>query len=708
MAALDNLINRIEDETLREMIRTEVKRANKQKKFGLVFEQHLPEATPLYDVPVKKGSIVAIKGQSINDIFFVESISDGEAICVQKSSKEKSKLPVKDLVTVAQFGEPIYPYLQPVDSVCNAPDSDLWHTLIEADNFHALQLLVYLYGGKVDCIYIDPPYNTGARDWKYNNDFVDTADSYRHSKWLSMMEKRLRLAKKLLNPLDSVLIVTIDEKEYHHLACLLEELFPEARIQMISTVINPKGNRRDNEFSRCEEYIYIVYLGDAKIESNGSDMLRFSEDESVKDEQDKSIRLRALLRGASNHGKRTDRPNLFYPLLFEKNSGKFMGHGPVLPIGIDRESYCAPDNMVAMWPIAVNGTELTWNLQPETLMEKHRQHFLSFGEWDGKRRVGYYLSSGQEENFKRGMYKVLGQDSDGAYIIELNEAEKKDVRPLTIWHKKSHSASEYGTTLLNGIFLDRRFSFPKSLYAVKDTLDFFVHSKPNALIVDFFAGSGTTLHAVNLLNALDGGSRRCIMVTNNEVSADEAKALREKGLQPGDDEWEKIGIARYVTWPRTVCSIKGCDINGRSLKGNYLETNPEAPLAMKDGFAANAVFFKLGFLDKTAVALGRRFKEMLPLLWMKAGARGPCPSLETDMPPEMLILPENQFAVLTEEALYEEFAQKVNAERKIKTIFIVTDSEPGYREMVSGLKVKNTYQLYRDYLDNFRINQGRR
>ena len=111
-------------------------------------------------------------------------------------------------------------------------------------------------------------------------------------------------------------------------------------------------------------------------------------------------------------------------------------------------------------------------------------------------------------------------------------------------------------SLLNGIFIDRRFSFPKSVYAVQDTIRFFVANKPNALIVDFFAGSGTTLHAVNLLNAEDGGHRRCIMVTNNEVSADEAKALTEQGYHPGDEEWEKLGIAHYVTWPRTVCSIE--------------------------------------------------------------------------------------------------------------------------------------------------------
>ena len=176
-------------------------------------------------------------------------------------TKEKEEIPAEDLVCVAQFGEPIYPYLKLVDSVRNGGDSDPWHTLIEADNYHALQLLEYLYAGKVDCIYIDPPYNTGARDWKYNNHYVDSNDAYRHSKWLSMMKKRLKLAGKLMNPDDSVLLVTIDEKEYLHLGCLLEELFPDARIQMISTMINPANVARAGEFGRSGEYIFCVMQG---------------------------------------------------------------------------------------------------------------------------------------------------------------------------------------------------------------------------------------------------------------------------------------------------------------------------------------------------------------------------------------------------------------------------------------------------------------
>ena len=213
MSTLNELIEQVENPELKARIRTEVARLSKQKKFGLVFEEHLPECTPLYEIPVKKGATVALKAGKANETYTVLCIDDGMATCERQDNHEHAQFSVADLVCVAKFGEAIYPYLKPIDSVCNAPDSSLWHALIEADNYHALQLLVYLYGGMVDCIYIDPPYNTGAKDWKYNNDYVDSNDSYRHSKWLSMMQKRLRLAKKLLNPKDSVLIVTIDENQ---------------------------------------------------------------------------------------------------------------------------------------------------------------------------------------------------------------------------------------------------------------------------------------------------------------------------------------------------------------------------------------------------------------------------------------------------------------------------------------------------------------
>ena len=285
MAAINDLIAQIEDIALRERIAKEVDRLSKQKKFGLVFEEHLPECTPLYDIPVKVGALVAKKAGDVNDVYKVLCIEDNAAQCLHRESKEIADIPLNDLVTVAEFGEPIYPYLKPIDTVCNAPDSDLWHTLIEADNYHALQLLEYLYAGKVDCIYIDPPYNTGAKDWKYNNDYVDGSDAYRHSKWLSFIQRRLKLARKLLNPADSVLIVTIDEKEYLHLGCLLEEMFPEARMQMITTVISAKGVVRTGQLSRVEEYIFILEWGSSCVQPSIYNML----DDEVKKESDRFI-----------------------------------------------------------------------------------------------------------------------------------------------------------------------------------------------------------------------------------------------------------------------------------------------------------------------------------------------------------------------------------------------------------------------------------
>ena len=193
------------------------------------------------------------------------------------------------------------------------------------------------------------------------------------------------------------------------------------------------------------------------------------------------------------------------------------------------------------------------------------------------------------------------------------------------------------------------------------------------------------------------------MVTNNEVSDVEAKALKAKGYQPGDSEWEKLGIAHYVTWPRTVCSIEGHDVNGNPLKGNYFGSDRP----MSDGFHANAAFFKLGFLDKASVRVGRQFREMLPTIWMKAGCYGPCPSLDKSEIPEMMVLPENRMAILNDTMTFAQFAAQINSDKRIETVYLVTDSDTDYRSMARALSAPNIYQLYRDYLDNFRINSRR-
>ena len=698
MSVLNDLISQIEDKALRERIASEVDRLAKQKKFGLVFEEHLPECAPLYDIPVKAGSLVALKTGKVNDVFTVIDIDNGLASCVKKEDKSQAEFPVEDLLCVAEFGEPIYPYLKPIDSVCNAPDSDIWHTLIEADNYHALQLLEYLYAGKVDCIYIDPPYNTGARDWKYNNDYVDNSDSYRHSKWLSMMQKRLRIAKKLLNPNDSVLIVTIDEKEYLHLGCLLEEMFPEARMQMISSCINVGGSSRQGQFSRSDEYLFFVQIGAAvpqKVEL-ASEWLG-----AVKNTTKTKLRWHELRRQDVT-GIRKNSPGCFYPIYVAEDGSHIVEVGEALPLNVEKESVPDKEGCKTIFPIRTDGTDGRWCMTPESLRRDLKKGYIKLGKFTDNGMAISHLTAGEKAKIENGDYPIVGYRDDGSVITDETSYVPKFI-PTTQWRISSHNATEFGTNLLTKIFCDNRFTYPKSLYAVEDALRFFIVSKPNALVIDFFAGSGTTLHAVNLLNAEDGGNRRCILVTNNEVSDAEAKEMTAKGLKPGDEEWEKLGIARYVTWPRTVCSIEGHDVNGNPLKGNYIGSD----IPMADGFKANAAYFKLGFLDKNAVALGRQFKEMLPTLWMKAGAIGNCPTI-SEKTPNMLILPENKLAVLVDEKKYMEFITELDKYPEIKTIFIVTNSDSGYRDMISGLEDKDTYQLYRDYLDNFRINSVRR
>ena len=697
MAILDELVTQIENPDLRARIAAEVEKLAKQKKFGLVFEEHLPECTPLWDIPVKKGGKVALKTGQVSDFYTVLQIEDGIATCLNKDKSATAEFKVDELVSVAEFGEPIYPYLKPIDKVCNAPDSDLWHTLIETDNYHALQLLEYLYAGKVDCIYIDPPYNTGARDWKYNNDYVDNTDQYRHSKWLSFMQKRLKLAKMLLNPEDSVLIVTIDEKEYLHLGCLLEEMFPEAEIQMVSSAINGKGVSRGSEFFRVNEYLFFVKIGNCSVAELPL------QDEwlgNIKTSTTKQVRWGSLMRSGSG-SDRKDSPGCFYPIYISKDKTHFCGAGEVVPVGVDRNTVKTPDNVIAIFPIHDDGTEGRWQYSREKYLELQAKGYARISTQTKKEATIRYISEGWQKRVESGEIKVMGNAEDGSLIFDDDEYEQKYI-PGNQWWIASHDATEFGSKLLNKM-IGKRFSFPKSLYAVHDAIRFFVANKPDALIVDFFAGSGTTLHAINLLNAEDGGHRRCIIVTNNEVSDAEAKEMAKRGLKPGDDEWEKLGIARYVTWPRTVCSIEGHDVNGNPLKGNYLGID----IPMADGFKANAAYFKLGFLDKNAVALGRQFKEMLPTLWMKAGAHGACPTIGEEQV-DMLILPENKFAVLVDEKEYMAFAEKLDEHPEIETVFIITDSESGYRDMIAGLDVKESYQLYRDYLDNFRINAARR
>ena len=731
MALIDDLVDRIGDADLKNRIQNELKKLTKQKKFGLVFENHLPECTPLYDIAIEIGRDVAVKTGPIDEIWTVLKINDDMATCCNRISKDVKNIPVCDLVVVASFGNPIYPYLKPIDSICRAPETDVWHTLIEADNYHALQLLEYLYAGKIDCIYIDPPYNTGAKDWKYNNNYVDSNDLYRHSKWLSFMEKRLKIASKLLNKNDSVLIIAIDDYECIHLGCLLEQMFPEADIELITTVINPRGKHRPGRFARTNEYIYFVIFGDAKIaEESDPD---FPDGSSV---PWRTLRRSAIPNARGKHGKGACGPNQFYPI-YVSDEGTITKIGDPIPETQSRFSVPKIEGCTAVFPVRDNGMEMNWGVIPSVLKDLLQKGYVRVGKHFPNKPQQWeisYLTSGKIEDIESGRAKVMAYAKDGSVVAKYLESKTKI--PTSNWTRPSHNGETNGTNLIKQILLDRNFPYPKSLYACYDCLKLATKDKPNALILDFFAGSGTTLHAVNLLNLSDSGKRRSILVTNNEVSEAESKNMRSKGLQPGTDEWEQHGIARYITWPRIKCSINGCDINGNPLSGNYncefetfkvtehvSEDSPKeklykkvkasiypevSELKLSDGFKTNAIFFHLGFLDKYQISLGYQYNELLPLLWLKAGAYGHCPlPAESNDMPKMLLYPNNKMAVLFDTSAFYDLKEKLDEHKCIESIYIVTDNERTYQSIVSELNVVNTYQLYRNYLDNFCINQNR-
>jgi adenine-specific DNA-methyltransferase len=680
----------------------EFKALSSRRAFGLNFERHHPEAVELPGRTVRKGDKVRVlpkrgttkKGDQrlwlVKKTRKVEGTRIAELALLGAEEPEAQEVAADDLVVVAEFRDYIYPGLISTGKVERGRDKP-YHTVINGENYHALQTLTYTHRGKIDAIYIDPPYNTGAKDWKYNNDYVEGEDLYRHSKWLAMMERRLLVAKELLNPADSVLIVTIDEKEYLRLGLLLAQLFPDGTTQMVSLVINRKGNPRRGEFSRCEEYIYFVRFGAAGVVPGSSDMLHESEEKS-----NKSVRWKSLLRLAST-GQTEGRFNLFYPLLFDSETLQFLRAGKPIKEGVDIASVEIPEGESVLWPISKDGSDGRWSLSVGKFNEYFDKGYIRFGRKNGGGRTPYYLMSGQLEAIKRGDLKVVGRDEDGAVLLSVVANLSQ---PMTIWNRRSHSTSGHGTTLLRDLLAKRKFPYPKSLYAVEDVLRFFVKEKPCAIVLDFFSGSGTTAHAVMRLNKQDGGKRQCISVTNNEVAADEQAKLRKEGLRPGDPEWEQWGICDYITKPRVKAAITGQTPEGDPIKGDYKFTD-EFPIA--EGFEENAEFFTLTYETPVAVNHNLAFQRIAPLLWIRAGSQGR----------QINTLPEEGWEVADSYGLLVDldqagpFCEAVEKANNAKIAYIVTDDDRRFQSVARRLPESvEPIRLYESYLSNFRFTGG--
>lgn len=700
------LIERVEarDPALAVELRKRFELLSKRLEYGLNFERHTPETVALAGRTISVGDRVRFlppRSETEVDsvaIWVVTKIygakGDQYADLVEPASKNIASRPIEDLVYVADFREPIYPGLISTGKIERGGDKP-FHVVINAENYHALEAMLYTNQGDVDVIYIDPPYNSGARDWKYNNDYVDGEDDYRHSKWLAFMERRLKVARRLLNPRGSVLIVAIDEKEYLRLGLLLEQTFKDARIQMVSVAISPPGGKRDRAFRRSDEYLFFVSIGDAAPAA----LALGPEWQGSKRTTTTRIRWVSLIRSGTG-AKRADRSSMFYPILLG-DDGSFAEVGAALAPDEDRSNYKPPAGTVAVWPIREDGSEGRWRVGPSTAASLRAKGFLRIGEMkDGTASISY-LKAGEQKKVLQGIYGEVLAGERGH--VEVEGAAEGDTRrvPTTQWSLAAHSAAEHGSRLLREPIPGRKFDFPKSLYAVEDALRFYLDSKPDALVLDFFSGSGTTAHAVMRLNKQDGGRRRSISVTNNEVSADEQDALRAKGLRPGDQQWEMLGICDYITKPRIEAAITGVTHTGARLRGDYKFVD-EFP--MSDGFEENVEFFTLTYENPALVEADLAFARISPLLWLKAGSNG----RRIDDLAESFEIADT-YAVLFNVDNSRGFLAALDEARGIRIAYIITDDETQYQAIAGQLpEGVLSVRLYESYLRTFQINTGRK
>lgn len=346
--------------------------------------------------------------------------------------------------------------IDPVVTINSLEDENI---LIEGDNYHAISVLNYTHNKKFDVVYIDPPYNTGAKDWKYNNDYVDENDAYRHSKWISMMYNRLAITKDLLKD-NGVLIITIDDYELFTLLGIVENLGAKT-LGRVSICIKPEGRRQSKYVMESHEYAIFVSWGNPIIRGLNADFgLDFPELDNVS-----KFRWEGLMRRDAG---REDRGSDYWYSFFVNKDGDI--------------KFEKTNGYQEIFPINTKGIERVWL-------------------WDKNRA---------KENLSELNAVVRGDK----VTIYYKRREQGRVKPTSFWYGSKYNANAYGTRLVQAILPESSFDYPKSIYSVLDCIDLFLPK--NGLVLDYFAGSGTTGHATLLLNKSDEGSRKFILCTNNE------------------------------------------------------------------------------------------------------------------------------------------------------------------------------------------------
>lgn len=462
--------------------------------------------------------------------------------------------------------------------------------LIEGDNYHALSVLNYTHAKSIDVIYIDPPYNTGAKDWKYNNNYVEKEDAYRHSKWLSFMNNRLQLAKKLLKT-DGVLIVTIDDYELLSVLGLLENLRAKT-LGRVSICIKPEGRRQSKYIMEAHEYALFVSWGNPKTRNLNSDFgLDFPEED-----EDSKFRWEGLMR---RDAPREDRgSDYWYPFYVGENG----------ELGVDSFKGGRP-----LIPINTKGIERVWLWDKE----RARKNLKDLKAVIRKERITIY--------YKR--------------------REQGRIKPTSFWYGSKYNANAYGTRLLESILPNNDFDYPKSLYSVIDCIDLFL--PPNGIILDFFAGSGTTGHATLELNKEDKGSRQFILCTNNENN-----------------------ICIDITYPRIKKVISGYKLSKKETK---------------EGVSGNLKYYKQDFVSSEPTHRNKKLltSKSIEMLCIKEK------TFEDVLQKKDIFIFKNQekyTAILFDEQKLDEFKAELKKLKKSVSVYVFSLEGDDFKEELDGLK----------------------
>jgi adenine-specific DNA-methyltransferase len=655
-SVLDDYLSAVDDPELAAKIRAEIDKTSKQ--FGLVFERHQQEGIRMPSVPVELGSKVILDA---DDTFHTVVGLDGLDVTLVDRAGDERNAEVTEVTVAREFGDTMYPGLKPIDEIRQGGVDDPVHTIINGENYHALEMLQYTHAGAIDLIYVDPPYNTGNKTWKYNDRYVAEKDSYRHSKWLSFMEKRLLLAKKLLTP-TGVIVVAIDDNEHHRLRMLMDQVFGAGNF--LANLTWQGKPQADSRFAGGGVDYMLVY-------AHGRENMV-----------------------AADLSWREEKPGLSEVLSAAKAAFD-SAHG-------DIES--ASRTMRAWWK--ANGSRFA----PGMKMYRHididgslyRLSDVSFPNGQGKRfdilhpvtgvpvkvpSSGWSMSEKTAEEWVESGRMVFGTDH-----LTLPQQKKTlgDGRDSQVPSPSFVSLRLPATQQLIKLLGDKRFPFPKDHTVLMRWLRLI--APKDAIILDFFGGSGTTAEAVMRLNAEDGGTRQAILVTNNELSAADDKALRAQGHTPGSPAYEALGVFHHVTRPRISTVITGIREDGSKYG---------------DGLAANAAFFDLQYLDRARVKYGHEFDSLAGVFWLRAGGRGPLIHRE-NLAKGFAYDPESTIAVLFRPGRASQLAEAIAAapNPNLTHVFIVTESDEQGNVAASYFRSDLTIErIYGSYLSAFQVNK---